>query len=498
MAQLRWTTVDAPSTQRKLFGNAIEHHVGKGEYRGLEFFHVEARRLINQVPSFLPFEYTVNVYRGCSHACAYCLDGDTQILMADGAQRPLRSLEVGDAVIGTSALGRYRRYRPTTVVDIWSARKPAYRLRLRNGRQIIGSGEHRFLTDYGWMHIAACPGGNGPALAFGSRLLGLEEIPPVAAEDELSRLIDAAVVGPRELIVESVEDLHEEREMFDIATGSGDFVANGLVSHNCFARPTHDYLGLGIGADFDSKIVVKVNAVHLARAETEPGRWAGHRIAMGTNTDPYQRAEGKYRLTRGVVEVLTERRNPFSILTKSPLVLRDLDVLSDAAATMDVVVDFSIATLDEAVWKKTEPGTPHPRQRVEALRKLNEAGVPSGALMAPIIPGLSDDPAQLAETARALVDAGARLVSPMYLHLRTDPLKRHWFDWLDQNHPELAAQFRRDYGTRGNAPSAAEQHLTETVQQAITAAGGLTNPWRMPRADPTTEPAPADQLSLDL
>src|SRR5438309_12086894 len=115
----------------------------------------------------------------------------------------------------------------------------------------------------------------------------------------------------------------------------------------CFARPTHTYLDMNAGRDFESRIVVKVNAVERVRAELAPARWAGHHIAMGTNTDPYQRCEGKYRLTRGIVEVLAEARNPFSILTKSTLILRDLDVLTEAAAHADVRADLSIGTLDE-------------------------------------------------------------------------------------------------------------------------------------------------------
>src|ERR671918_236642 len=128
----------------------------------------------------------------------------------------------------------------------------------------------------------------------------------------------------------------------------------------CYARPTHTYLDLDAGRDFETKIVVKVNAVSRLRHELDPRRWAGDLIAMGTNTDPYQRAEGKYRLTRGIVEALIERANPFSILTKSTLVLRDLDLLTEATRRTKVRVNLSIGTLDEAVWQATEPGTPHP------------------------------------------------------------------------------------------------------------------------------------------
>src|SRR3954447_12442587 len=181
----------------------------------------------------------------------------------------------------------------------------------------------------------------------------------------------------------------------------------------CFARPTHAYLDLNIGEDFDRKIVVKVNAAERLRAELVPARWAGEHIAMGTNTDPYQRAEGRYRLTRSIIEVLGEAANPFSILTKSALVLRDLDVLVAARERADVRVNLSIGTLDTDVWRATEPGTPHPKRRIEAVAALNEADIPCGVLVAPVIPGMSDRPEQLEAVAEACVDAGAVSVSPM-------------------------------------------------------------------------------------
>ena len=215
----------------------------------------------------------------------------------------------------------------------------------------------------------------------------------------------------------------------------------------CFARPTHEYLGFDIGADFDSQIVVKTNAVALARAETAPGRWAGDRIAMGTNTDPYQKAEGKYRLTRGIIEVLTERSNPFSILTKSTLALRDLDLFIRAAAATSVSVDFSIATLDEDVWRETEPGTPHPRQRLAAVRRLNEAGVPSGVLAAPLLPSLSDGEDQVAAVTMAAEEAGATFVTPMLLYL-TPTMKRHWMAWLRRHRPGLVRTYAELYRGR--------------------------------------------------
>jgi DNA repair photolyase len=220
----------------------------------------------------------------------------------------------------------------------------------------------------------------------------------------------------------------------------------------CFARPTHEYLGLNIGEDFDRKIVVKINAVEKLRAELSHPSWLGEPVAMGTNTDPYQRAEAKYRLTRGVLEALTEHANPFSILTKSPLVTRDLDVLTTAAATSDVSVNFSIATLDERVWRATEPGSPHPQRRIDAMAKLSAAGIRTGALMAPILPALSDRPDQLRAVVAAIGGAGGRLLGLGPLHLRPG-VREHFLGWLKSADPDLHADYARRYATSDYAPA---------------------------------------------
>jgi DNA repair photolyase len=219
----------------------------------------------------------------------------------------------------------------------------------------------------------------------------------------------------------------------------------------CFARPTHEYLGLTLGEDFDRKIVVKINAVERLRTELANPTWTGEAVAMGTNTDPYQRCEGKYRLTRGVLEALSEHRNPFSILTKSALVLRDLDVLTAAAARTDVTVNFSIGTLDERVWRATEPGTPHPRRRVEAMRGLAAAGIRTAALIAPVLPGLSDRPEQLRETADAIRDAGGQIIGVLPLHLRPG-VREHFLAWLAEFDPVLHAGYLRRYAHGSYAP----------------------------------------------
>jgi DNA repair photolyase len=230
----------------------------------------------------------------------------------------------------------------------------------------------------------------------------------------------------------------------------------------CFARPTHEYLGLNIGEDFDRKIVVKINAVEKLRAELADPSWQGEPVAMGTNTDPYQRAEAKYRLTRGVLEALTEHANPFSILTKSPLVTRDLDVLVGAAQQADVSVNFSIATLDERVWRATEPGSPNPRRRIDAMARLSAAGIRTGALMMPILPGMSDSPAQLRATVAAIKETGGRLLGIGPLHLRPG-VREHFLGWLAEADPDLHANYLRRYATSDYAP---ERYLAELYARA--------------------------------
>jgi len=353
MGELRWRLAGDDGGQGSLFTDEelVERHVGGGEYRGLEFLHVNARRIINEVPgaSRMPFRFTINAYRGCSHSCVYC-----------------------------------------------------------------------------------------------------------------------------------------------------------------FARPTHEYLGLGIGEDFDTKLVVKINAVERVRAELAAPKWAGEHIAMGTNTDPYQRCEAKFHLTRGIVGVLGEAANPFSVLTKSTLILRDLDLLKAAAARTDVRANFSIGTLDENVWKATEPGTPHPRRRVEAVARLNEAGIPCGVLVAPVLPCISDSPEQLEDVVKACVEVGAVSVSALGLHLRPG-VKEHFMTWLRTNRPELVGEYERRY-RRAYLPSEEQKALSARVRRlvdkyrgrfrppsATRPVGGRhrRQPSRPPSPQPRTDPD-AGQLGLEM
>lgn len=234
----------------------------------------------------------------------------------------------------------------------------------------------------------------------------------------------------------------------------------------CFARSTHTYLDLNAGRDFETKIVVKVNAADRLKKELRAKRWKGEHIAMGTATDPYQRAEGKYELMPRIIEALAEVGNPFSILTKGTLILRDLDLLQEAARVTDVSTAFSIVTLDDDVWRKTEPGTPHPRKRIEAVAKLNDAGVPCGVMVAPILPGITDDPEKLKPVIKAVVDAGATHVSPILLHLRP-VVKDVFMAWLEETYPELVARYQSMYKASPYGPKGEREKLGANVSELL-------------------------------
>jgi DNA repair photolyase len=277
------------------------------------------------------------------------------------------------------------------------------------------------------------------------------------------RSIAGSVITNR-LRVVSVEDLGVVLPMYDITTGTGDFIANGMVSHNCFARRTHEYLDLDAGLDFDSKIVVKVNAPELLRKELGAPRWAGEHIAMGTNVDPYQRAEGRYHLMPGILAALRDARNPFSILTKGTLVLRDLHLLRAAAAGTEVSVNVSVGFVDEMLWRQVESGAPAPRARLRVCRTLTDAGIGCGVLMAPILPFLTDSPSQLDATVSAIAAAGARNITPIVLHLR--PGAREWYlAWLERAHPELVPRYHELYGPGAYAPKAYQRSIAARVAQ---------------------------------
>ena len=237
----------------------------------------------------------------------------------------------------------------------------------------------------------------------------------------------------------------------------------------CFARPTHTYLDMNAGRDFETKVVVKVNAPQVLRRELAAKRWKGEHIAMGTGTDPYQRVEGRYRLMRGIIEALIDHRNPFSILTKGTLITRDLDLLRRAAEHAPVSAAFSIGTLDESVWRETEPGTPSPRARIEAVRTLVDSGIPTGVLMAPILPGISDAPEQMRAVVEAALDAGASHVSPIMLHLRPG-VREEFLPWLEAQHPDLVERYEQLYRTP-YGPKAERDAMSRRVHSFVDAHG---------------------------
>ncbi len=657
------------------------------EFRGMEFIEVEAKSVINRVPgNFLPFSWTINPYRGCSHSCSYCTDGDTEVLMADGRTKLMADVKAGDEIYGTMEGGTYRHFVRTRVLAHWSTVRPAFRTTLEDGTQLITSGDHRFLTDRGWKHVTGSEHGacRRPHLTHSNKLLGTGAFatPPehneeyrrgyvcgmirgdgtiasrdyrrrsgatwthhffrlavvdlealertrvylggfhvyakefefqkavgerralgairtqqASAIETITRLIawpelpgrdwqrgflagifdaegshseclrfantDSAIIdmictclrtfgfafrvettssrnglrnvrllgGTREILrflhtvdpaitrkhsiqgraikndaplrVVAVEPLGIDLPLYDITTGTGDYVANGVVHHNCFARVTHTYLDMDAGRDFETKIVVKVNAPEVLRRELAAKRWKGEHIAMGTGTDPYQRAEGRYKLMRGIMDALIDYRNPFSILTKGTLITRDLDVLQEAASVTDVSTSFSIGTLDEDAWRTSEPGTPHPRSRIDAVRKLNEAGIPCGVLVAPVLPGITDSRKQLREVVRAAIDAGATHVSPILLHLRP-VVREEYMKWLADEYPDLVERMETTY-TKPYAPTADRKALSKTVGELIREAGGLKPANRTKRLAPRfkreepqrARPArPGEQLSL--
>ncbi|MFJ2374022.1 Rv2578c family radical SAM protein [Streptomyces sp. NPDC087769] len=238
----------------------------------------------------------------------------------------------------------------------------------------------------------------------------------------------------------------------------------------CFARKTHSYLDLDTGLGFDSQIVVKINAPELLRGQLASSRWHGAHIAMGTNVDCYQRAEGRYRLMPGIISALRDHANPFSILTKGSLILRDLELLRQAAEVTDVGVCVSVGFVDEALWRTVEPGAPSPLRRLDAVRTLSENGIDCGVLMAPVVPFLGDHPDQLRATVRAIAAAGATSVTPLVLHLR--PGAREWYmQWLGNHHPHLVRRYERLYAEGAYAPKWYQRRITRHVHELATEFG---------------------------
>ena len=252
----------------------------------------------------------------------------------------------------------------------------------------------------------------------------------------------------------------------------------------CFARPTHRYLGFDAGRDFEREIVVKVNAPEVLRAELARRSWKREHVALGTNTDPYQWVEGRYRLMQGIWEALRDAAdgagNPCSVLTKSPLLLRDLPLMLEIAQRTTINASLSIPTLDERAWRATEPHTPNPRARLEAVAELNRVGIPTGVLIAPLMPGINDAPHQLEPLLQGAIDAGATHIGGVALHLRRD-VRDVFMDWLRTQRPDLLERYEQLYRRGSYAPGEERKRLAGLVRRPGAASG--FGRWSGPSAE---------------
>jgi DNA repair photolyase len=633
------------------------------------FYEVHAKSALNRVPeqSQVPFRWTINPYRGCSHACTYCLKGDTPILMADGRTKPLQDIRPGDAIYGTTLDRFYRRYVITEVRDHWSTVKAAYRVTLADGTEFVTSADHRFLTMNGWKHVTRAEPGRAQRayLTTNDRMKGLGRFTPLPADspgyrrgyvcgmvrgdsrmlahpEATGRLIDymsdptgvahlfefaqgyesaipALVAGfsgsddePRDhdpvddlvewpdtpdedwckgflagifdaqgsnsrgalrishadpeilewtawcldrlgfktgtddpgrpsgrqclrllggvrarlrfmhtvdpattskcnlaglsvksdpgLRIASIERMGVDLKLYDITTGTGDFIANGVVSHNCFARPTHKYLDMNAGRDFEKEIVVKVNVPEVLRTELARPSWRGEHVALGTNTDPYQWVEGRYKLMPGIWEAFRDFRNPCSVLTKSPLLLRDLALMKEVAQVAPITASLSVPTLEEKAWRATEPHTPNPRARLEAVGELNRAGIPAGVLIAPLMPGINDSPEQVERILELCAENGAVHVGGIALHLRGE-VRGIFMDWLRSQRPDLVPRYEQLYARGAYAPKAERERIASLIRRGRARIGfGPDRPfmdWR-PRDDGELKREPEVPLQPSL
>ncbi|WP_208008473.1 intein-containing Rv2578c family radical SAM protein [Agromyces protaetiae] len=659
--------------------NNLVRSVQTPDFTGVTFHEVLAKSALNRVPgaSSMPFTWTINPYRGCTHACAYCLDPDTMITMSDGRQKPLWAVEVGDEVLGTEPHGRYRRYAASKVLAKWSTTKPAHRIALADGTTIVASGDHRFLTDRGWKYVTRSTSGVGQRpylttsnslVGFGSRAarahqvldeqymrgylagmirgdgmlltreytrrsgeqyrvnhfrLALADVeglnrtrtyleyfgvdvstfrfapatttrremtairtsrkahfdriasiiewptaPPSGwragylagvfdAEGSCSRgvlrisnsdeqilseiersleafdidfvrepardngvanvrirgglgmrnaffsitqpaitrklaLIGTTVKTTADLRIVAIEAIDGAQELIDITTTTGDFVAAGVVSHNCFARPTHEYLDLDAGDDFDRQIIVKVNVADVLGKELAKPSWRHEPVALGTNTDPYQRAEGRYALMPGIIESLAASGTPFSILTKGTLLRRDLPLLAEANRRVPVDLAMSIAIYDPELQQSVEPGTPSTKARLATVTAVREAGFDCSVFLMPVLPYLTDTRAHLDEAVRQAKAAGATRIAWTALHLRGS-VKPWFMQWLEREHPELVDRYRSMYyGRNAYAPKEYRAWLGERMRPILRAHG-----LGREEVDPTTGGVRSSAMGFD-
>lgn len=232
----------------------------------------------------------------------------------------------------------------------------------------------------------------------------------------------------------------------------------------CFARRTHTFLDFNAGRDFEREIVVKVNLPEVLRAELARPSWKRELVALGTNTDPYQWVESRYRFMPEILAALEEANTPVSVLTKSPLLLRDLDLYERMAKRLPVSVNLSVPTLDEKAWRATEPHTPSPAARLDAVAELRAHGIDSGVLIAPLMPGINDDPEQVQPIVDRAKEAGATFLGGVALHLR-DEVRDVFFAWLQSKRPDLLPKYEQLYaGNRAYLSSAQRKRVSSVVR----------------------------------
>lgn len=240
----------------------------------------------------------------------------------------------------------------------------------------------------------------------------------------------------------------------------------------CYARPTHEYLGLDGGNEFQEVIFAKVNAPHVVRAELARLSWRGDNVVIGTATDPYQQAESRFRITRGILEVFRDFRNPVSITTKSPMVLRDLDLLRELVQFAEVTVHFTITTLDETLWRRIEPTTSKPKKRLEAIRTLRGHGIRAGVFLSPILPGLTDGPEQLEAVVAAAASNGADFLFSQALRLGPG-ISEYYLPFIGREFPALSDRYRSLY--QRNSPPAAYSDRIQACVRALKRQYGLAD-----------------------
>jgi DNA repair photolyase len=465
-----------------------------------------ARSIIsrNKSPD-IHFQASINPYRGCEHGCIYCLGGDTSVLMADSSLKPIADVKIGDAIYGTERVGWERRYVKTRVLAHWTVEKQAYRVTLKNDTSLIAGPDHRLLSDRGWKFVAGpgSDGGQRPNLHAADKLLG-----PGSVEVG-KNIVGETVRSLAQHAVSKIEPLGETMRLYDITTGTEDFIANGVVSHNCYARPSHAYVGLSPGLDFETKLFYKSDAAKVLESELAAPRYQCAPIMLGANTDPYQPLEKSLKVTRSILEVLLRCKHPVTITTKGALVARDVDLLAQLARDGLTRVMFSIPTLSDDMKRVLEPRAAAAGARLKAMRVLADAGVPVGVLVAPIIPVLTEH--EIEAVLEASREAGATVAGYTVLRLPWE-VKDLFREWLAEHFPERAAHVMSivrgmrgerdndpDFGTRMHATGPVAQLIRQRFQLAARRLGYVadrrislpTNLFQPPRR---THP----QMSLDL